>query len=464
MRHRNPLLRTDSYKQTHWPQYPPGTRYLYSYLESRGGMFDRVLMNGLQYYTTEYLRGQFYTQKNVFDAEALLAEHFGDIKLFNKSDWLKMYEKHGGSLPLRIRAVPEGCVVDNHNALITVENTDSEFPWLTNWIETLLLKVWYPITVGTLSRQIRQIIGKSLVKTGDPVLLPFKLHDFGYRGVSSEESAEIGGAAHLINFMGTDTLGGIELCEQFYSHPMAGFSIPASEHSTITSWGKDHEADAYHNMLQKYPKGLVACVSDSYDLRNAVERIWGEQLRDEIVSRQGTLVIRPDSGDPLSVILQTFYGLWEKFGGETNAKGYKVLAPCVRVIQGDGINYHSINQIVRGINEAGWSMDNLAFGMGGALLQSVNRDTQKFAFKASAININGEWHDVFKTPKTDMSKQSKGGRFAVKNTSGRFITLRVDDTVEEPGNMLETVFENGEIKKEYSLKEIRQRAQSYDEF
>jgi nicotinamide phosphoribosyltransferase len=427
-------------------------------------MFDRVEIIGLQYYLKEYLQGTFYSKSDIEEAYQYSAEHFGDPGLFNKSGWLSMFDKHFGVLPLRIRAVPEGHVVNNHNALITVENTDPEFPWLTNWIETLLLKVWYPITVGTLSRQIRQAIGKSLVKTGIPGLLPFKLHDFGYRGVSSEESAAIGGLAHLVNFQGTDTLAAIELADQFYNHPMAGFSIPASEHSTITSWGKDHEADAYRNILQKYPKGLVACVSDSYDLRNAVERIWGEQLRDEVVSRQGTLVVRPDSGDPLPVILQTFDGLWEKFGGETNAKGYKVLAPCVRVIQGDGVNYHSINQIVRGINEAGWSMDNLAFGMGGALLQSVNRDTQKFAFKASAINIDGKWHDVFKTPKTDMSKQSKGGRFAVKNTSGRFITLRVDDTVEEPGNMLETVFENGEIKKEYSLKEIRQRAQSYDEF
>jgi nicotinamide phosphoribosyltransferase len=461
----NPLLRTDSYKLTHWRQYPAGTRYLYSYLESRGGMFDRTEMVGLQYYVQEYLTGQFFGQTDIDNAYLMSAEHFGDPTLFNKQGWETMLHKHQGRLPLRIRAVPEGHVVDTHNALITVENTDPEFPWLTNWIETLLLKVWYPITVGTLSRQIRQVIGKSLAKTGTPELLSFKLHDFGYRGVSSESSAAIGGFAHLVNFQGTDTLAAVQLASQFYNHPMAGFSIPASEHSTITSWGgPEHEVEAFDNMLEKYPKGLVACVSDSYDLQHAVEKLWGEKLRDKIISRQGTLVIRPDSGDPLSMILQTFNGLWEKFGGETNSKGYRVLAPCVRVIQGDGVNYHSINQIIKGINDQGWSMDNLAFGMGGALLQSVNRDTQKFAFKASAININGTWHDVSKSPKTDMSKASKGGRFAVKNTSGRFVTLRVDDTDEEPGNMLETVFENGEIKKEYSLKEIRQRAQSYDEF
>lgn len=461
---RNPLRRTDSYKVTHWKQYPPQTQYVYSYLESRGGMFDRTLMSGLQYYLQEYLSGQFFTPQDIDNAFEKSAEHFGDSSLFNRAGWQHIWDKHQGRLPLRIRAIPEGHVVTGHNALITVENTDPEVPWLTNWVETLLLKVWYPITVGTLSRAIRQVVGKSLVKTGTPELLQFKLHDFGYRGVSSEESAGIGGAAHLINFMGTDTQEALDVCEQIYNHPMAGFSIAASEHSTITSWGINDETEAYRNMLKKYPKGLVACVSDSYDLKNAIENIWGGTLRDEVISRQGTLVVRPDSGDPLPVILQTFDGLWEKFGGETNAKGYRVLAPCVRVIQGDGVNYHSISQIVRGINDAGWSMDNLAFGMGGALLQSVNRDTLKFAFKASAININGTWHDVFKKPKTDLSKSSKGGRFAVKKNGDRFTTIKTDDPLEEPGNMLETVFENGEIKKLYILKEIRQRAQSYDEF
>lgn len=461
----NAILQTDGYKLTHWKQYPKGANYVYSYLESRGGMFPSTLMVGLQYYLKEYFDGQYFTRRDIEEARDISAAYFGDPSLFNYDGWNYILAKYNGRLPIRIRAIPEGHVVNTHNALVTVENTDPNVPWLTNFIESILLKVWYPITVGTLSRAIRQVIGKSLVKTGTPELLPFKLHDFGYRGVSSEESSWIGGFAHLVNFQGTDTFGGLQLAARDYGTPAAGFSIPASEHSTITSWGgPEHEKDAMENMLDQYPTGLVACVSDSYDLDNAVRHIWGEQLRDKIISRQGTLVIRPDSGDPLPIIIRTFEGLWEKFGGETNSKGYRVLSPCVRVIQGDGVNYHSISQIVKGINDAGWSMDNLAFGMGGALLQSVNRDTQKFAFKCSAIEIDGTWRPVSKAPKTDMSKASKAGRFVVSNASGQFVTLPVADPKFYPGDQLETVFENGEVKKEYSLKEIRNRAAGYDEF
>lgn len=463
----NPLLQTDGYKLTHWRQYPKDSEIVYSYLESRGGMFKRTVQVGLQYFLNEYLSGQYFTRQDIAQAEQIAADYFGDNTLFNKLGWEYILQRHQGRLPLRIRAIPEGHVVDSHNALVTIENTDPNVPWLTNYVESLLLKVWYPITVATLSREIRQVIGKSLALSGDPSLLPFKLHDFGYRGVSSDESSWIGGFAHLCNFMGTDTFGGIQLAARDYKHPMAGFSIPASEHSTITAWGgPEHEAEAMENMLDQYPKGLVACVSDSYDMKNAVDKIWGDKLRDKIISRQGTLVVRPDSGDPLPIILQTFNGLWEKFGGETNSKGYRVLAPCVRVIQGDGVNFHSISKIVKGINDAGWSMDNLAFGMGGALLQSVNRDTQRFAWKASAIRRAGNWYPVYKNPKTDPTKASKSGRFMVSAASGHFVTIpyRDEQVQPQPGDILETVFENGEVKKEYTLKEIRQRLQTYDEF
>lgn len=459
------LVRTDSYKVSHWSQLPPDTRGTYAYQESRGGMFDRILPFGLQYYEKEYLEGQFFNLSDVQQAKELAEAHFGRPGVFNTAGWVKMYEKYGGALPIRIQAIPEGHLVDIHTPIFTVESTDDEFGWLTNWIETMMMKVWYPTTVATLSWHLRQIIGKALVKTGDINGLPFKLHDFGYRGVSSEESAGIGGMAHLVPFQGTDTQIALPYAKHFYGHPMAGFSIPAMEHTTVIAWGKEFEAEAYKNMLRQFPIGLVACVSDSYDLKNAVENIWGRELRDEVISRKGTLVVRPDSGDPLETVLMTLNILGERFGYETNPKGYKVLPPTVRVIQGDGINYHSINQIVRGITEAGWSMDNLALGMGGALLQQVNRDTQRFAYKLSAINRGGTWIPVSKSPKTDPTKASKGGMFKVSNASGHFVTIpKSPDSIGEPGNMLETVFENGEIVKEYSLKEIRNRAYSYDTF
>lgn len=464
----DPLVRTDSYKVGHWPQYPPRTRVVYSYLESRGGMFDRTLVSLIQYYCKAYLEGVYFTPKNIDYAKEFSAKHFGNDKLFNEAGWRSMYAKYGGRLPVRIKALPEGHLVEGHNCLMTIENTDPEFYWLTNWLETLMLKVWYPITVGTISWNIKQHIGKALERTGDPADLPFKLQDFGYRGVSSEESAAIGGTAHLIPFMGTDTQAALELCRQFYDCDMAGFSIPASEHSTITSWGKENEVLAYANMLEKYPDGPIACVSDSYDIKNAVEKLWGGDLRDKVNGRNGTLIIRPDSGDPITVLEDIFQACEQKFGLDDNhigtRKGWKVLSPRVRVIQGDGVNYHTIQNMISQLTRKGWSMSNWGFGMGGALLQQLNRDTLRFAFKCSAIDINGVWHDVYKEPKTDMSKASKRGRFVVTKNAHEFVTTTYNPQLEVTNDLLETVFLNGECTRHQTLDEIRAITRRYDNF
>ncbi len=423
-------------------------------------MFPATVFFGLQYYLKAYVQGPVFTKQDITQADEFCRQHFGR-DLFNRDGWTRLLQKHGGCLPVRIRAVPEGSVVSNLNVLATIENTDPDFPWLTNYLETLLLKVWYPTTVATLSREIKKIIKGFLERTGDPSLLPFKLHDFGYRGVSSEETAAIGGAAHLVNFMGTDTVAGIILLQDYYhTKSMPGFSIPASEHSTITAWGKEHELDAYRNMLTAYPEGLVACVSDSYNIYNACEKLWGELLKPEIQQRKGTLVIRPDSGDPINVLTRVFEILGEKFGYETNAKGYRVLPPYVRVIQGDGVNMFTVqNMLYQLAKFHGWSADNIAFGMGGALLQQLNRDTQKFAFKCSAAKIDGQWRPVFKDPITDPGKNSKHGRLAlVQTTPGTFHTVENVDTSAASDDRLATVFENGEIKKEYDFDSIRQRA------
>lgn len=466
------LIRSDSYKWSQWNQLPPDTTGTYSYQESRGGMFDRVQMQGLQYYTENYLKGRFFTPDEVDETDRLAEQHFGRNDVFNRNGWMQLFAKHGGKLPLHIRAIPEGHMVDVHNALFTVESTDPEFAWLTNWIETLLMKVWYPVTVGTLSWHLRQSIGKALAKTGTVESILYKLYDFGYRGVSSEESAAIGGMAHLMNFNSSETPIAIPYMGRFYGepNPAPGSAIPAMEHTTVIAWGEKFEAEAFKNMLRQYPVGMVAGVSDTYDIKNAVENIWGRELRDEVISRKGTLVVRPDSGDPLEIVLMVLNILGDRFGYDNNQKGYKILPPSVRVIQGDGINYHSINQIIRGVTESGWSLDNLVFGMGGALLQQVNRDTQRFAYKLSAIKRGDVWHDVRKNPKSDPSKASKGGRFAVKNTSGRFITIPAHRTgnygleIPEPGDMLESVFLNGDVLTKYTRDEIRKRAFSYDTF
>ena len=456
---RNLALQTDSYKFTHWKQYPPGTQFVYSYLESRGGMFEQTLFFGLQYYLLEYLCGEVVNEQDVREAREFVDRHIGP-GMFNFEGWMYIVRELGGRLPVVIRAVPEGTLVDVHNVLATIENTDPRCYWLPNYLETLLLKVWYPITVATLSNAIRKVFLAALERSGDPSLIDFKLHDFGYRGVSSEETAGIGAAAHLINFKGTDTVAGIRLLQHFYSSSeMEGFSIPAAEHSTITAWGKENEAQAYDNMLTQFPEGLVAVVSDSYNVYEACEKLWGEMLRQKVLDRNGALVVRPDSGNPKEVVLKVLEILGTKFGSEINGKGYRVLHPKVRVIQGDGVNYWTIQDTLAAVNRAGWSADNLTFGMGGALLQQLNRDTQKFAFKCSSITVNGEEHDVFKDPVDGHDKASKRGRLALHFANGKWSTPRSNRNTLDSEDRLQTVFRDGELLVNQTVAEIRERAQ-----
>ncbi|MCS6808712.1 MAG: nicotinate phosphoribosyltransferase [Bacteroidota bacterium] len=454
---RNIILLTDSYKVSHYKQYPPKTTTIYSYFESRGGMFDNVVFFGLQYYLREYLAGQVVTRDRINEAALLYEQHFGNPHLFNRAGWEYILQRHNGRLPVRIKAVPEGSSIPTHNVLMTIENTDPACYWLTNFLETLLVQVWYGCTVATQSREIKRLISQFLHETGDPLLIDFKLHDFGFRGVSSVESAGIGGAAHLVNFMGTDTVAALTFIREYYNTQQCyGFSIPAAEHSTITSWGREREVDAYRNMLIQYPEGLVACVSDSYDIFHACDVLWGEILHDDVLQRKGTLVVRPDSGNPVEVVVQVLEILGRRFGTETNNKGFRVLHPNIRVIQGDGVDYTSIREILSAMKHHGWSADNVAFGMGGALLQKLNRDTQKFAFKCSAAVVDGEERAVYKQPVTDSGKVSKRGRLKlIRTENNSFATVPQHA---EGADILQTVFENGFIRKQYSFDDVKRNA------
>ena len=393
----NIMLLSDSYKHSHYLQYPKDTRTVYSYFESRGGKYPTTTFFGLQYYIKRYLEGCVVTQEKVDVAEEIVNSHMG-AGTFNRKGWEYIISEYGGRLPVLIRAVPEGSTVGISNVLMTIENTDPKCYWLTNFLETLLVQVWYGTTVCTQSREMKREILANLEKTGDPKGIDFKLHDFGFRGVSSVETAGVGGCAHLVNFKGTDTMAALEVARNYYGCKMGGFSIPASEHSTITSWGREGELDAMMNMLEQYPSGLVACVSDSYNIYEACSDIWGTKLKDQIMGRCGTLIIRPDSGTPSVVLPEILDRLYEKFGGALNSKGYKVLDSHVRIIQGDGITPDSIGIILGTLKQRGWSGDNIAFGSGGGLLQKMDRDTQKFAFKCSAIERSSGWQDVYKSP------------------------------------------------------------------
>ena len=407
----NLLLNTDSYKASHWLQYPPGTEYVYSYVESRGGDYDKLVFFGLQAFIKEYLLTPI-TGRDIEEAKNFWRDH-GEP--FNEDGWRYILEEYDGFMPVEIRALPEGSVVENRRVLLTIVNTDPKCFWLTSYLETALLRaIWYPTTVATISWHIKQTIRRYLEETGDVANLPFKLHDFGARGVSSQESAVLGGMAHLVNFMGSDTVAGVLGARRYYDEPMAAFSIPAAEHSTITTWGKTEEGEtaAYENMLKQYakPGSILAVVSDSYDIFKACDKIWGETLKQKVIDSGATVVIRPDSGDPVLTTLKVIQILAERFGYTVNDKGFKVLNN-VRIIQGDGVNPLSINAILMNFKAHGFSADNIAFGMGGALLQQMNRDTLKFAMKASAVRVNGEWRDVSKSPIGQPDKASKGGRF-----------------------------------------------------
>lgn len=453
------ILKTDSYKFGQWPQYPDNATEIFEHMLSRGGRFAETLFFGLQPHLG--VLAIPVTQADVDAAERFVGQHIGP-GVFNKAGWQYIVDKHAGRLPVRIRAVPEGTVVPTKNVLLTVEATDPKCVWLVGPLETPTLRaVWYGTTVATLSYTVKKTIRKYLEMTGDVNLLPFKFHDFGARGVSSGESAGIGGAAHLVNFMGTDTVEGILFAQQNYAtQAMIGFSIVASEHSTMTSWGgPSGEVLAMANLIEKFLKKgtIVACVSDSYNIYNAIIQHWGTTLKDKIIKSGGTLVVRPDSGDPVEVTLRCVELLGEKFGTMMNEKGYRVLHPSVRLIQGDGIDDVMVEKILANFQKHGWSADNIAFGCGGGLLQKVDRDTLKFAMKCSAIKVDGEWRDVYKDPVTDPGKTSHRGRLTLIRKGKDFKTIRIEERDSYPDyeEVLQTVFENGVITKQYTFEEVR---------
>ncbi|MFN3265500.1 MAG: nicotinate phosphoribosyltransferase [Deinococcales bacterium] len=454
----NIILDTDSYKSSHFLQYPPNMTRMMSYLESRGGAYPATRFFGLQYVLKKYLSTRV-TLEMVGEAHAVLSAHGEPFPL---EGWRLIATELGGKLPLEIRAVPEGTLVPTHNVLLTCTNTDERFAWLVSWFETMLMRVWYPTTVATQSYYIREIIKKALEESSDDPAaeIGFKLHDFGSRGVSSRESAGIGGLAHLLNFLGTDTLEALRVGRNYYSAEVAGFSIPAAEHSTVTSWGKENELAAYRHMVQMFAKAgaLFAVVSDSYDLKNAINRFWGEELRQEVIASGATLVVRPDSGDPPAVVRMAVRALDAKFGHSFNSKGYKVLNH-VRVIQGDGIDEDSIKEILAAIMNEGYSASNVAFGMGGALLQKVDRDTQRFAYKASAGVVDGQYRPIYKDPVTDPRKRSKDGILDLVLEQGKFRTIQYTDfATSYPNSIMRTVYKNGELLVDDTLELIRSRA------
>lgn len=443
----NIILAADSYKLSHWKQTPPRLTHTYCYYESRvGAKFDTTIFFGLQYLIKKYLIGQVVTEEKINQAKLFCKMHFGRDDVFNEEGWRYILTKYNGFLPIVIKAVPEGTEVPVDNMLFSVENTDPKCAWLPGHLETLLVQLWYPSVVATLSNRARKVILAGLEESGSTEQIEFKLHDFGFRGSTSVESAGIGGLAHLLNFKGTDTIQAITTGIEYYDSGICGFSIPAMEHSTVCSWGVYGEADAFLNMMRNFQEGIIAIVSDTYDINNACSEIYGEELRDWILARKGTLVVRPDSGDIIEMSLRVVQLLGEKFGTAVNQKGYRVLPDFIRVIYGDGCTLETIRSVVDNFIYNGYSIDNIAFGMGGGLLQKVNRDTQRAAYKASNVTIDGRDYAIAKKSKMGKLKLIKEGR----------IYRTIPES--EPGTcILDTVYKNGELLINETFDTVRNR-------
>lgn len=458
----NPILAVDSYKLSHAFSYPKSVTGMFSYLEARTRGRDIMIPFGLGMWAQKFLTIQI-TTANIDEAEAFAAAH-GEP--FNRSGWEKIVTVYNGYLPVTIRAVPEGTPVRSGEALVTIECTDPDLFWLSSYLETALQRgVWYPTTIASMDYEIKREIKRFYEIAGaDMGLLPFALHDFGGRGVTCAEQAEVGGAAHLVNFMGSDTIEGVRAANFYYKDPMAAFSVPATEHSVQCSFGSDIQGQTEYLRHQlknlAKPGGIVSIVLDGFDVYREAETLC-TTLRDEVIASGAKVVFRPDSGDMMEVVPRLLRMQEACFGFTLTSKGYKKINN-VGIIQGDGVDHMAIKTLLGNIMAMGYSPDCVVFGSGGALLQKVNRDTYKFAQKASAILVDGKWVGISKDPITDPGKASKKGRLTLARSlvDGQLQTIGLmeDGTLNnEFIDQMVTVYENGEVKNLSTLAEVRAR-------
>jgi len=454
----NPILATDSYKLSHAKAYPDDVTGMFSYITARTGGRDTIVPFGLSMWIQKFLSVQV-TYDHIEEADAFAAAH-GEP--FNREAWEYLVESYSGYMPVVIRAVPEGTPVPSGHVLVTIECLDEKLFWLSSYLETALQRgFWYPTTIASMDYAIkREIAHFYRISGADLGMLPFALHDFGARGVSSAETAEIGGAAHLVNFMGSDTIEGIRAANYYYKEPMAAFSVPATEHSIECAFGSDPlEEKAYiSHVLNIYakPGSIVSIVIDGYDVYRAAEMLCTE-FKDIIIASGAKVVFRPDSGDMMEVVPRILNLQAAAFGYTMTAKGYKKINN-VGLLQGDGVDHMSIKSLLGKILAMGYSADNIVFGSGGALLQKVNRDTFKFAQKASAVLKNGTWVGIAKNPITDPGKQSMAGVLTLVRSkmTGEYISVEHFNP-DEYMEVLETVYAYGKQYNVPTLAEIRAR-------
>uniref|UniRef100_A0A7S0MWA0 Nicotinamide phosphoribosyltransferase n=1 Tax=Pyramimonas obovata TaxID=1411642 RepID=A0A7S0MWA0_9CHLO len=458
---------TDSYKAGHFKMYPAADKMV-AYGEFRKGFQlgdgkhdeedKRLIFFGIRYIVETFLNKR-WTVQDVENADKFYSQHLAPFYTeypWPKDLFLKFIKENDGYFPVKLEALPEGSVIHSRVPVYQI-TAEKEYSHLCTFMETLLTMVWYPTCVATLSRRCKDVISKGFEKTVDDdvsFLLNSRLHDFGFRGCTSTEQSVLGGCAHLLNFDGTDTMSAAYYAQFVLNNGKpVGQSIPATEHSVMTSWRT--EVEAVKNMISHFGDGLFACVMDSYEYSEALRTVLPEAKRilDEEKKVNGTMVIRPDSGDPVEAVLEGLHKAEAAFGAAVNKKGFKVLKGAA-VIQGDGIDIQKVAEIVEAVMAAGFSVQNVAFGMGGGLLQKVNRDTMSFATKLSHIHYKGEpkGRDIMKAPKSDTGKFSLPGILQVRREKGVCMVYSVPDhaagapLVEAAENELRVVYDCGPLK------------------
>lgn len=473
----NLILNSDSYKTSHWLQLPELTDGMYSYGEARGS--DHGYTEVVQWGMTAIIKKYFLkpiTAADVAQAGRFVDRHMGP-GVFNYDGWNYIVEKHNGYLPLRIRALPEGTVVPLKNVMFAVKETDPKCAWLVSYFEPILLQLWYPSTVATISFSMRKMIEEYFEKsvdTRDAGSIAFKVHDFGFRGAAVPEAAEIATAGHLLSFAGTDSMRGIAALYDFYGldeeddNSMPAFSVIASEHSTMCANSDADRRDDEPALemlvrLMETQGGIISGVADTYDVFNYVELVC-TKYRDRIMAADGVFVVRPDSGDATVIPVLLIERLLKGFGYRVNDKGFKVLPDCIRVLQGDGVNEKSMRIILDKLMDLKISADNIIFGIGGALVQHCDRDWLKWAMKGSSISVDGKQRDLYKDPITDSVKRSKKGRVTTfKDSQGQYFSDRIElaEVNKNIVDQLVTVFENGQLIFEEPFPTIRARVEKH---
>lgn len=495
----NAMLLCDFYKTSHRQQYPEGTEVVFSTWTPRSGKHslgvDEVVAFGFQGFVKEYLIDFF--NEEFFDKpkEEVVGEYSRVMKFS-----LGVQEPHTkhiedlhdlGYLPIKINALREGTLVPFRVPMLTIENTDPRFFWLTNYLETLAsTSLWKPSTTASIARKYKQLLNKfALETTGSSMGTEFQGHDFSMRGLSGLEDSARSGMGHLVaGFAGTDTIPAIMYAEQYYNAnietELVGCSVNATEHSCMCAGGKEDERETYRRLIEDtYPTGILSIVSDTWDLWNTLENII-PSLKDSIMARDGgpesldKVVIRPDSGDPADILCGNAHAieldgtptaaskgvvelLWDTFGGTINEQGYRVLDSHIGAIYGDAITLERCEDICQRLKDKGYASTNVVFGIGSFTYQYITRDTLGFAMKATSVTINGEQKAIFKDPVTDDgTKKSAVGRVKVFENPKLGGLICYDENT--PGfdsmneGLLEPLFLNGKLLRDQSLNSIRE--------